>query len=505
MLRAAAYIRVSTAEQTELSPDAQKRLILEFAKRNDILVLPEHIYIDAGISGRNANKRPEFIRMISNAKSTPKLFDVILVHEFSRFARNRTDSIVYKSMLLKNNGIKVISTTESTLNADDKMSILMEAIIEAMDEYYSINLSEEVKKGMTEKALRGEATGVAPWGYINHNRTYIIDEQKAAYIRKGAEDFLLHNKSFFKIAQEWNALGLRTSRGNKFDTRAVKYIYSNPAYTGYIVYGKTSKMRGTTAIEQPKEDWITVQGKHPAILSENIYQEIQDKIAYNNKIYHSTTAPKSPKTIHYLSGLVKCNYCGASYSIQVSRYHSKANPDILYEHTYFKCSKYLHSKCDNKKGLRSELLESIFLQALDEIAAHSSIEYRKLQAPIHTNHPEIDIFENQIKRINQMLNRAKQSYLEGIESIEEYKETKLSLIGEKAFYENKLEEIRSSSLPNTVPFLEETRNLLEIIQSEAIPNYQKNEILKTIIQKIDYTIETQCMDIYFIAGYSDIG
>lgn len=150
---AAAYIRVSTEDQTEYSPDSQIRLIREYAGRNDMVVPDEYIFADEGISGKTAAKRPEFIRMIGMAKKKPKPFEAILLWKFSRFARNRQDSIVYKTMLRKQLGIDVVSITENLGN--DKISILIEAMIEAMDEYYSINLAEEVVRGMTEKAGRG--------------------------------------------------------------------------------------------------------------------------------------------------------------------------------------------------------------------------------------------------------------------------------------------------------------------------------------------------------------
>ena len=108
-------------------------------------------------------KGPAFLRMIATAKSKPRPFDVILVHKFDRFARSREDSVVYKSMLRKDCGIKVISITEQF--EDDKFSIILEAMLEAMAEYYSLNLADEVKKGMFEKARRGEHIGKAPYGY----------------------------------------------------------------------------------------------------------------------------------------------------------------------------------------------------------------------------------------------------------------------------------------------------------------------------------------------------
>jgi len=104
---AAAYIRVSTEDQMEFSPDSQRRRIEEYADRNRIKLLEQYIFIDEGISGRSADNRPAFLNMIRTAGQTPKPFDQILLWKFSRFARNRQDSIFYKSMLRREYGIDV--------------------------------------------------------------------------------------------------------------------------------------------------------------------------------------------------------------------------------------------------------------------------------------------------------------------------------------------------------------------------------------------------------------
>ena len=121
----AAYIRVSTEEQTELSPDSQLEEIYRYADREQIQILQKHIYIDAGISGKKAENRPEFMRMIAEAKSTPKPFSVILLWKYSRFARNQEESIFYKSILRSRCGIEVISVTEPL--ADGPFDLLAQA------------------------------------------------------------------------------------------------------------------------------------------------------------------------------------------------------------------------------------------------------------------------------------------------------------------------------------------------------------------------------------------
>ena len=106
---AAAYIRVSTDDQIEYSPESQIKAIRDYAKRNGYILPDEYIFMDEGISGKTADKRPSFMKMIGTAKIKPKPFDAILLWKFSRFARNREDSIIYKSMLRKQLGIEVIS------------------------------------------------------------------------------------------------------------------------------------------------------------------------------------------------------------------------------------------------------------------------------------------------------------------------------------------------------------------------------------------------------------
>ena len=106
---AAAYVRVSTEEQTELSPDSQVKLIREYAKKNGYIVPKEFIFHDDGISGRSTAKRQGFNQMIGTAKLKPKPFDAILLWKFSRFARNREDSIVYKSILRKLGSITALT------------------------------------------------------------------------------------------------------------------------------------------------------------------------------------------------------------------------------------------------------------------------------------------------------------------------------------------------------------------------------------------------------------
>lgn len=187
-MNAAAYIRVSTDDQIEFSPASQLNQIHIYAENHQLLLLDSHIYMDEGISGRTAARRPAFLKMISAARETPRPFDVILVWKYSRFARSRQDSIFYKSLLRRECGIDVISITEPL--SDDPTSILMEALLEAMDEYYSVNLGQEVRRGMQEKFKRGGVVSIPPFGYQVVEGHFIPDQAKAPYVSMIYQQFL---------------------------------------------------------------------------------------------------------------------------------------------------------------------------------------------------------------------------------------------------------------------------------------------------------------------------
>ncbi len=101
--------------------------------------------------------------MISLARRKPPPFQAILVWKLSRFARNREDSILYKSFL-KKQGVKVISINEPL--DDSPTGRMMEGIIEVLDEFYSANLAQDVVRGMREAASRGFwVSAGTPYGY----------------------------------------------------------------------------------------------------------------------------------------------------------------------------------------------------------------------------------------------------------------------------------------------------------------------------------------------------
>lgn len=145
------YARYSSDRQTEQSIEGQLKECYEYARRNGYVVVGE--YIDRAISG-TTDHRPEFLRMIADGDK--KLFQAVLVYQLDRFARNRYDSATYKAKL-KKNGIRVLSARENI--SDDASGVLMEAVLEGMAEYYSVELSQKIRRGMDINAEKCLSTG----------------------------------------------------------------------------------------------------------------------------------------------------------------------------------------------------------------------------------------------------------------------------------------------------------------------------------------------------------
>ena len=152
--RVALYARFSSDHQRTESIDAQIRAMKEFCDHNKWKIV--ETYIDEAYSATN-DRRPSFQRMI--ADSGKGLFDIVLVHKLDRFSRNRYDSAVYKNKL-KHNGVRPCSVLERL--DDSPESIILEAMLESIGEYYSSNIAREVMKGLKENAFHCKHTGGSP-------------------------------------------------------------------------------------------------------------------------------------------------------------------------------------------------------------------------------------------------------------------------------------------------------------------------------------------------------
>ena len=475
---ACAYIRVSTDKQEELSPDAQKRLIIDYCKKNGYTITNENIFFENGISGKKADKRPEFKRMIALAKSKEHPFDVILVWKFSRFARNQEESIVYKSMLKKAN-VDVVSVSEPVI--DGPFGSLIERIIEWMDEYYSIRLSGEVIRGMTEKALRGGYNAQPPLGYRKNSDTGIpeIYEPEAVIVRN-IFSYISQGLSLIDTARSINNMGFHTRRGGMFEQRTIRYIIENPFYYGYVRWNRQNPSEHTI---KDKSEWIIAPGAHPVLINKESWDFANEQLIKISRPYkeRGTSGIK-----HWLSGIVKCSSCGSSLvSNSLWKGHS----------TSFQCSGYNKCKCKVSHYIKTERLEAGIYEGFLKVLSSKNVTYEKVSE--HSYEEKVDTAAL-LKNIEDKERRIKQAYRDGIDTLEEYKDNKAILQKER----EKVMEIISRQQPavqdeDNETMLRQIKNAYEIIKNEDLDKLTRANAIRSVVSKAVYDNEKDTLDIYF--------
>ena len=469
---------MSTDDQTEFSPDAQLKAILSYAKANNIVITKEHIYIDEGISGRKADKRPAFMRMIATAKLKPKPFDVILVHKFDRFARSREDSVVYKSLLKKEAGIKVVSTTESI--EDDKFSVILEAMLEAMAEYYSLNLAEEVKKGMTEKAERGQYQSAPPFGYVMVEKKLVVHEEEAKIVRLIFNKFAGREMNMLQLAQYANSLNIKTKRGNPFENRTIDYILNNPVYIGKARWTPTGKIRRD--FNHP--DSIIKDSEHEAIVDMETWAKVRERIKENKELFRKHEHTNTPiKT--WLKGIVRCSECGCTL--------------VAYMNKYMQCNGYLKGKCTQNGFVTIEVLEAAVLEEIKK-TYDGDVEINIVPSGADTDTSfEYDILQDKLSRIDEKELRVKTAYEDGIDTLDEYKKNKQRLIEERGNLKEALENLKLMLLENRHDndIVSKIAKVYELLTDEAVAIENKQQTAKILIEEAVYNKPQQTLKLTY--------
>ena len=477
----AIYIRVSTDRQEELSPDAQRRLLLEYAKNNNIDVPAEYIFQDNGISGRQAKKRPAFQNMIALAKSKDHPIDTIIVWKFSRFARNQEESIVYKS-LLKKNDVDVVSISEPLV--DGPFGSLIERIIEWMDEYYSIRLSGEVMRGMTENAMRGNYQSDAPIGYRSPGggKPPVIDPD-TVQIPIMIKDLFLSGSTTLQIARRLNDLGYQTKRGNLWDARGVRYVLENPFYAGKSRWNYTERGRRL----KPTDEVIYADGNWEPIWDEDTVQQIQQRLAMNMRKVKSRDVSTAK---HWLSGLLICSSCGSTMAYGGAK-----------DRRGFQCWKYGKGQCDESHYISVGQIEALVIGYLEQVTLSSDISYSVITAAASDNGSRISELERQLQKIDAKEKRIKAAYQNGIDSLDEYKANKAAINDERRIIEESIRALTPMADTQDKELLDRKMrqnisDLLSVIKDDSVDYVKKGNMMRNVVDHIVFNRKETSLDVF---------
>jgi DNA invertase Pin-like site-specific DNA recombinase len=340
MKKAVIYARYSSHSQRDESIDAQLRECHEYATKNGYIILEE--YCDRALTGKTDN-RAAFQKMIKDAKSNK--FNYVLLYKLDRFARNRYDSAMYKNILKKHN-IKVVSIKENI--SDSPEGIILESVLEGMAEYYSANLSQNIRRGMTENALQCKFNGSGrPLGYqITPDKRFEVNEFEAKIV---IEVFNMYAGGVTpsEIIEYCNNKGYKTSNGKEFSHNAVARILRNEKYIGTYKHGD-----------------IVVENGVPAIVDKELFERVQGLLKKNY-----TSRARGKADIEYLlSGKVFCGHCGNTM-VGVSGTAKSGK-----KYYYYVCSGRRDSKCD-KENEQKDLLEEVVVKTtVEQVLTDENIE-----------------------------------------------------------------------------------------------------------------------------------
>lgn len=474
---AAAYIRVSTEDQAELSPDSQMEEIRKYAQREGMLLLGDHVYIDAGISGKKAERRPEFMRMIAQAKETDCPFSVILVWKFSRFARNQEESIFYKSILRSKCGVEVVSITEPLLAGP--FGSLIERIIEWMDEFYSIRLSQEVKRSMTVNAQRGKLQATPSFGYRAEGGKLIPLPEEAAYVRRIFEQFVA-GAGLWNIAHELNDQGVRTHRGNAFENRTIEYILRNPVYIGKLRWNPSGRSRRDFS----NENIIVADGEHEPLVSTEVWEAAQERMD-RIKIQFGYKARPTYELKHWLSGLVRCSACGGTL--------------IFAKPHYFKCNNYVRGACTHAQHIRADLLaESVIEKMARDAYGSTSVSY-DVTYTAASGGSDLARLETALKQLRTKKERLQDAYLSGVLELDDFAKAKKELDASITQTQEQLNIQRARvSKDSIIPALRASITAaLETLQSSQTTTEEKNLAARSILESCVFDKEASTLAITY--------
>ena len=475
---AAVYIRVSTDDQAELSPDSQLETIRAWARSNGYLIPDQYIFVDEGISGRSAAKRPRFNDMIALAKEKDRPVEAILLWKFSRFARNQEESIFYKSML-RRNGVEVVSVSEPII--DGPFGSLIERIIEWMDEYYSIRLAGEVKRSMTVNASRGVRQTIPPFGYRRNpdGPPFMVPEPtEAEAVRRVFRDYLA-GVPVWQIVADLQAQGLRTHRGGVIENRTVMYWLQNPAYVGKNRWTPTGKTRR----DFHNPDTVTADGDHEPLIDAETFDAVQKLITAASEAHRPKSRP-SFELKDWMGGVVRCADCGSTLVFQRPR--------------YFICNGYVRARCKSRQSITVDALHEAILDRLRADAA-PALPLRYSITHSDETAQELKTLRLQAEQYDKKLSRLRDAYMNGVDTLDDYRAARESLQASQQAITNRIAELESRVDPAKA---EQTLHnsivaTLTTLESTDATLHEKNAAIKTLLESCTWQKTTQTLTVTY--------
>ncbi len=400
----AAYCRVSTEKEDQLnSLELQKNFFTEFAQRNNYNLV--RLYADEGLSGTKTKNRKQFLKMMEDAEKG--IFDMVVVKDISRFARNTVD-LLQCIRRLRELQIETHFLTANMTSMGNSEFVL--TVFGALAQEESANTSKRVKFGKRINAEKGRVPNLV-FGYDKSVGDYFnmsINKTEANVIRQIFQLYLNEGYGASKISKILNERGIKTKRGCKWTQNSICRILENELYTGKIINGKEEVSDFLTGkrISKSEDEWLTVVRPELSIISNVEFAEAKRLRTERANKFKGDKERHSNK--HLFSTLIKCKECGSSFRRYVR----------TYKKTYVKWVCTGHNRdsgsCPNAISIDENELINVIEQYFSDLLFKKNSVSRIINELVkeYKRNEEDTSHKNEVKIAIERLKRSRQKYID---------------------------------------------------------------------------------------------
>ena len=492
--RVVIYARVSTDHDAQLS--ALENQIDWYKPLLDLhpeWTLVEQ-YIDEGITGTSAEKRPELMRMIDDAKKHK--FDMILTREVSRFARNTVDTLQYTRML-KEHHVEVyfINDGIKTFDGDGELRLTIMATL-AQDE--SRKTSIRVKSGQQTSMNNGVLYGTGNiLGYDRVGKEMIVNTEQAQTVRL-IYDLYLDGWGLVKIKDELELRGIKTAMGkSQWYPTVISHVLKNSFYCGIITYHKEyvpDYLKQKKVKNYGEIEFTQVQGTHEPIVTVEEYERVQrimeaktNRMPYLNR---GDQRGKKPRTTVW-GKLLICE-CGRTFNMRRWERSDRYNGNAYQCYSSVETGSYESRK---KKGLsldgicRSPMIPEWRLQMMANLIFRKYLSEKDKVLALANSILEAHIDDTEETKNNDALIEAKQVELARLsKKLDSYVEMRSEGDISRELFRSKCAELE----PRIKNLQEEIDKLTAASKPKEVVDYrEKLTVLQYALEQYTYPDEGQ--------------
>ena len=378
--RAGLYARISVETERKREADTignQLQLLKDYVSEHSDLTVFD-IYSDDDISGTDFI-RPEFSRMMNDLRDGK--IDCIIVKDLSRLGRNYLESGEYIEMVFPFFRCRFISVTDRFDTKYQQADISVQ-LKNMANEMYAKDISRKICSTMRTIQDQGKFAGSrAPYGYRLDpaDKHHLIIDEETAPIVKQLFELLAEGNTVHFVATTMNANGIPSPgrllyergiastehfKNSKWYMQTVRRILQDEIYLGWMVSGKfrstyhSTGKKGSQPV--PREEWIVTKGTHEPIVTEELFNKVQEYFV-RMKEEHGQTAVYNSKSkkASIFKGHLRCGECGQAMFLRNKHSHGKVT-------AWYYCAlheNYNSSYCV-KKAVKKQDVEDIALKLI---------------------------------------------------------------------------------------------------------------------------------------------